>query len=82
MAAALLECVEYTAGDSQSGSISAVAYLAVELMQKYVKHNIGVDDTTRWPIGSDAVGFLSSATSAKRIDDLRKVRENVIRQSV
>lgn len=82
MTAALQECVDYTTGDSQSRSIRAVAHLAVELMQKYVKDNIGVDDTTRWPIGSVAVGFLSTATSARRIDDLTKVRGNAIGETV
>lgn len=46
------------------------------LMQKYEKDAgiIGVDDLSRWPVDSDAVGFLS-AVSTGSIESLRKVQQ-------
>lgn len=48
------------------------------LMQKYEKRDgvVGVDDIERWPIGSDAVEFLSATTSAKSITELEQVRNS------
>ena len=48
----------------------------MELMQKYVKEDgaIGVEDLTRWPSDSNAVGFLSMTTSASSLNELIKVR--------
>lgn len=64
----------YLPGQTQSPSIKALATLTMVLMQKYAKDNVGIDNTSRWPVDTDAVGFLSSTTSARSIDDLRQVR--------
>jgi hypothetical protein len=47
----------------------------MELMQKYTKDDgmVGVDDLTRWPVESDAFGFLSAISTTKSITALRKV---------
>ena len=68
--------VTYTDGQSHLLSMRGLGYLTMELMQKYVKENIGIDDTTRWPVDSRAVDFLSSTTSAKSITDLCQVGPN------
>lgn len=47
----------------------------MELMQKYVKENIGIDDTERWPIDSKAGEFLLLTTSAGAVADLNQVSE-------
>lgn len=73
-AAGLEHCVAYHPDQPQSSSIKAVATLTMELMQKYTKDNVGIDNTSRWPVDTDAVGFLSSTTSAGSIDDLKQVR--------
>jgi hypothetical protein len=53
-----------------------VGYIAMELMQKYVKDDgaVGVEDLERWPSDSNAVDFLSRTTSASSVDELLKVR--------
>ncbi|KAB8242963.1 hypothetical protein BDV35DRAFT_396314 [Aspergillus flavus] len=55
-------------------SIRELAGIMMCLMQKYEKRDgvVGVDDIERWPIGSDAVGFLSATTSAKSITELEQ----------
>lgn len=55
--------------------MKALATITMELMQKYVKDDgvIGVDDVERWPVDSDAVGFLSATTSAGSIEELKGV---------
>lgn len=47
----------------------------MELMQKYAKEDgaIGVDNLHRWPLNSDALGFLSATTSAASAAELLKV---------
>lgn len=45
------------------------------LMQKYEKVDgvVGVDDLDRWPIDSDAFGFLSATSSTGSIEVLKQV---------
>ena len=47
----------------------------MELMQKYEKGDgvLGVDDLDRWPIDSNAFGFLTTTSSTESIDVLRQV---------
>jgi hypothetical protein len=47
----------------------------MELIQKYIKEDraIGVDNLDRWPLNSDALGFLSATTSAASTAELLKV---------
>jgi hypothetical protein len=56
----------------------SLGYIAMELMQKYVKDDgaIGVEDLDRWPSDSNVVGFLSMTTSASSLDELLKVSIN------
>jgi hypothetical protein len=51
----------------------------MELMQKYVKEDgaVGIDDLHRWNHSSDAVGFLSTTTSAVSAAEMLEVRELV-----
>lgn len=43
--------------------------------QKYVKKDgmVGVDDVERWPVDSDAFGFLSALSTTKSIESLKEV---------
>ncbi|KAH7317384.1 hypothetical protein BKA65DRAFT_600047 [Rhexocercosporidium sp. MPI-PUGE-AT-0058] len=52
--------------DGRPRDIKALSSIAIELIQKYVKEDraIGIDDLHRWPLNSDAIGFLSATTSA------------------
>lgn len=70
--------VPYTPEQSQSLSLRGLGYLSMELMQKYVKENVGIDDPARWPIDSNAVDFLSSTTSARSVVELRHVSRSVV----
>ena len=47
----------------------------MELMQTYDKHDgvVGVDDLERWPVDSDAFGFLSTVSSTASIEALEQV---------
>lgn len=47
----------------------------MELMQKYVKDDgmVGVDDVDRWPVDSDAFGFLSAISTTESIETLKQV---------
>lgn len=44
-------------------------------MQKYTKEGgrAGVDDLNRWPVDSDAFGFLLAISDTNYLKDLRKV---------
>lgn len=70
-------CVEHKANQSQDLSIKAVATITMELMQKYGKGDgvMGVDDLDRWPIDSDAFGFLATTSSSGSIEVLRQVSQ-------
>ena len=72
-----LEAIEaFAEGHSQVESVANLGFLAMELMQKYVKENVGIDDTSRWPVGSKAFDFLSFTTSARSIEELSQVSSN------
>ncbi|KAJ5642283.1 hypothetical protein N7490_006283 [Penicillium lividum] len=62
--------VPFTPEHSQSPSVKRLGFLAMELMQKYAKENVGIDDTRRWPIDSKAFDFLLSTTSARSVSEL------------
>jgi hypothetical protein len=53
----------------------------MELMQKYEKDDgsVGVDDLNRWPADSDAVEFLSAASSGTSIEALKQVSQSFSR---
>ncbi len=59
--------------------VRALSRIMMELMQKYTKDDeaIGVEDLDRWPLDSDAVGFLSATTSASSVNELMKVSRNL-----
>ncbi|KAJ6063200.1 uncharacterized protein N7446_007320 [Penicillium canescens] len=48
--------------------------IKIELMQKYTKDNrmVRVDDLDRWPVDSDAVGFLSAISTITLIETLKQ----------
>ncbi|KAL1983542.1 hypothetical protein VTN96DRAFT_10281 [Rasamsonia emersonii] len=71
--AALEDCHTHLLDQTQAQAMKALATITMELMQKYVKDDgvIGVDDVERWPVDSDAVGFLSATTSAGSIEELK-----------
>ncbi|KAF4765574.1 hypothetical protein HAV15_003281 [Penicillium sp. str.  len=71
--ASLEQTVPYTPEQSQSLSLKSLGSLTMELMQKYVKENVGIDDPARWPVDSNAVDFLSSTTSARSVKELTQV---------
>ena len=68
-------CVECLPGQAQNVYIKKLASITMEIMQKYVKDDgmVGVDDVDRWPVDSDAFGFLSALSTAKSIDSLKEV---------
>ena len=49
----------------------------MELMQTYDKNDevVGVDDLDRWPVDSDAFGFLSTVSSTVSIEALEQVSQ-------
>lgn len=49
----------------------------MELMQTYDKIDgvVGVDDLDRWPVDSDAFGFLFTLSSTMSIEALKQVRQ-------
>ncbi|KAJ5346215.1 hypothetical protein N7452_004219 [Penicillium brevicompactum] len=72
--ASLEMCVERPPGQTQSIYIKTLASITMEIMQKYVKDDgmVGVDDVDRWPVDSDAFGFLSALSTAKSIESLKE----------
>lgn len=75
--ASLESSVPFTPDQNQFSSVNRLGFLAMELMQKYVKENVGIDDTTRWPVESKAFDFLSSTTSARSMAELSGVCNEV-----
>ncbi|CAI7616106.1 unnamed protein product [Penicillium palitans] len=73
--ASLEMCVERPPGQAQNVYIKTLASITMEIMQKYVKDDgmVGVDDVDRWPVDSDAFGFLSALSTAKSIESLKEV---------
>jgi hypothetical protein len=71
----MVSCRVLSESEDRPRYIRALSIIAMELMQKYVKDDgaIGVDNPHRWPLDSDAVGFLSSTTSAISAKELLKV---------
>ncbi|EFW13295.1 hypothetical protein D8B26_005415 [Coccidioides posadasii str. Silveira] len=67
-------CEEHPLDQSQAQSIQALVAITMELMQKHGKDDgvVGVDDLNRWPIDSDAVKFLSAASSATCLEILKQ----------
>jgi len=53
--------------------VRVLSVITMELMQKYVKDPVGVDDQERWPPNLDAAGFLAVTESASSIRELVKV---------
>ena len=68
-------CVEFPPGQAQKVYIKTLASITMEIMQKYVKDDgmVGVDDVERWPVDSDAFGFLSTLSTTKSIESLKEV---------
>ena len=68
-------CVECPPGQAQNVYIKKLASITMEIMQKYVKGDgmVGVDDVERWPVDSDAFGFLSALLTTKSIESLKEV---------
>jgi hypothetical protein len=54
--------------------INAVAIIMMQLMQSYEMGDgiIGVDNIDRWPLDSEAFGFLEATSSAQSVDALMK----------
>ena len=52
----------------------------MELMQTYDKNDgvVGVDDLDRWPVDSDAFGFLSTVSSTVSIEALKQVSQFLV----
>lgn len=59
----------------QALSILVLSIIMMELMQTYDKNDrvVGVDDLDRWPVDSDAFGFLSTVSSTVSIEALEQV---------
>ena len=58
--AGLESCVDCLPDQVQAFSMRPLSSIMMELMQTYDKNDgvVGVDDLDRWPVGSDAFGFL------------------------
>jgi hypothetical protein len=56
--------------------VRALGIITMLLMQKYHSDNgdLGIKDTQRWPLDSDAVQFLTETSAAKPVQVLMKVR--------
>jgi hypothetical protein len=71
----LESCQKRLPSETQSTHIKSLGGISMELMQKYTKDNgmVGVDDLDRWPVDSDAVGFLSAISTTTSIEALKQV---------
>ncbi|KAF2995767.1 hypothetical protein E8E15_000049 [Penicillium rubens] len=67
-------CVDCTPGQAEAAYIAALPSITMRLMQKYDKEEgvAGVDDLRRWPVDSDAVGFLSATARTVSIRSLKE----------
>ncbi|KAJ5178971.1 hypothetical protein N7492_002181 [Penicillium capsulatum] len=67
-------CVQRSPGQMQNIYIKILASITMEVMQKYVKDDglVGVDDVVRWPVQSDAFGFLSALSTTRSIVSLKE----------
>jgi hypothetical protein len=67
---------------SQSDCIKAIASITMELMQKYEKDDgmVGVDDLDRWPVDSNAFGFLLATSTTESLEGLKQVSRHNINQ--
>lgn len=54
----------------------------MELMQKYEKDDgmVGVDDLDRWPVDSNAFGFLLATSTTESLEGLKQVSRHNINQ--
>ena len=79
--AGLESCVDCLPNQVQAPSIQALSTITMELMQTYDKNDgvVGVDDLDRWPVDSDAVGFLSTVSSTVAIEELKQVSQFSVR---
>ncbi|KAJ5216813.1 hypothetical protein N7468_009821 [Penicillium chermesinum] len=66
-------CIESRPSEIQKVYIKALSSITMEIMQKYVKDDgvVGVDDVDRWPVDSDAFGFLAALSTVKSIESLK-----------
>lgn len=74
--AANQECC-HKSGLSSAGDVRALGIITMLLMQKYHSNNgdLGIEDTQRWPLDSDAVQFLTELSAEKPVQKLMKVRD-------
>ena len=81
--AGLESCVNCLPNQVQAPSIQALSTITMELMQTYDKNDgvVGVDDLDRWPVDSDAFGFLSTVSSTVAIEALKQVSQFSVRSS-
>ncbi|KAL5335652.1 hypothetical protein BJX70DRAFT_312970 [Aspergillus crustosus] len=72
--AAFEHCVKRRPEQPQAPLINALVNLMMQLMQSYEMEDgvIGVDDTKRWPLDSDAFSFLEATSSAHSVETLMK----------
>ena len=68
------ECC-HASRSSSAGDVRALGIVTMLLMQKYRSDNgdLGIEDTQRWPLDSDAVQFLTETNAAKSAQELMKV---------
>lgn len=81
--AGLESCVDCLPDQVQALSMRPLSSIMMELMQTYDKNDgvVGVDDLDRWPVDSDAFGFLSTASSTVTIEALKQVSQFSVRSS-
>ena len=62
-------------GSFHSQNVELLRRITLELMEgpDAGERSTGVRNLHRWPLGSDAVDFVSAITSAASLEDLRKV---------
>ncbi|KAJ5544082.1 hypothetical protein N7494_005361 [Penicillium frequentans] len=67
-------CVDCTPGQAEAAYLAALPSITMRLMQKYEKEEgvAGVDYLRRWPVDSDAVGFLSATATTVSIRSLKE----------
>jgi hypothetical protein len=65
----------YLRRPGQDKMLEALERITMELMEKHAKAegSAGVDDLKRWPLDSDAFGFLLAIGSAGSVDELKSV---------
>ena len=75
--ASLESTIPFTLDQNQFLSMNYLGFLVMELIQKYVKENVSIDNIARWPILSKVFNFLLSIILVRSMAELSGVSNKV-----